>query len=161
MIGLEKIDYVINRTGASYEKVREALLESNGNVDEAIEYINRQKNSEEVQYEVIDEDISGEDSEETHDRDYFENVRLTIEEIVDSIKEIWRKGEATRLVIEKEGETILSLSLTISTIGLILAPIASIVGLSAGYLSSYDFKIIMENGEVVDIREYIKNKKSK
>lgn len=161
MIGLEKIDYVINRTGASYEKVREALLETNGNVDEAIEYINSKKNSEQVEYEVIDNEDFSEDSQKKHERDYFENVRLTIEEIVDSIKEIWRKGNASRLVVEKDGETVLSLSLTISTIGVILAPIASIIGLSAGYISSYDFKIIMENGEVIDIREYIKNKKSK
>ena len=40
MITLESIDYVINMTGASYDDVRVALLEADGNVDKAIKLIN-------------------------------------------------------------------------------------------------------------------------
>ena len=43
MINLEKIDYVINTTGAGYELVREALLNSDGDVDRAIGYIEAKK----------------------------------------------------------------------------------------------------------------------
>ena len=43
MINMTKIDYVINATGASYEIVRKALLDSDGDVDEAIKFINEGK----------------------------------------------------------------------------------------------------------------------
>lgn len=36
MITMEKIDYVISVTGASYGEVREALLTADGDVDKAI-----------------------------------------------------------------------------------------------------------------------------
>ena len=36
MITMEKIDYVISVTGASYGDVREALLSADGDVDKAI-----------------------------------------------------------------------------------------------------------------------------
>ena len=41
MINMTKIDYVINTTGASYDIVRKALLDSDGDVDEAIKHINK------------------------------------------------------------------------------------------------------------------------
>ena len=43
MINMTKIDYVINITGASYDIVRKALLDSDGDVDVAISYIREGK----------------------------------------------------------------------------------------------------------------------
>lgn len=161
MINMEKIDYVINQTGASYTIVREALLETDGDVDAAIEYI---KNKSIVRTEF--EEQAKEESEEKKEekfgsREYFEHVFQPIDDIIDAIKEIWNKGNARRLLIEKDNQTILSLSLTTSAIGLILGPIAAVIGFSTAYINDYDFKVIMENGEVIDIKEYIKEKSFK
>ncbi len=60
--------------------------------------------------------------------------------------------------MENKGETVLSLSLTTSAIGMLLALPASLLGLSAAYIYDYSFKIIMDNGEVIDVKEYLKDK---
>lgn len=158
MISMEKIDYVINITGASYDIVRKALLDSDGDVDVAIDLIKnkREDKSETIEAEVIfDEE---ENSKEKERKDYFEDFSETMEEIIDAIKEIWKKGNARRLLVEKGDETVLSLSLTTSAIGLALALPASLLGLSAAYIYDYSFKIIMEDGQVIDIKEYLKDK---
>lgn len=157
MISMEKIDYVINVTGASYEIVRKALLDSDGDVDVAIEMIkgNQKDSSDTVEAEVIIED---EEDKKKDSKDYFEEFTAYMEEIIDAVKEIWRKGNARRLLVEKDDETVLSLSLTTSAIGIALALPASLLGLSAAYIYDYSFKIIMEDGEVIDIKEYLKDK---
>jgi hypothetical protein len=154
---MEKIDYVINVTGASYEIVRKALLDSDGDVDVAIEMIkgNQKDSSDTVEAEVIIED---EEDKKKDSKDYFEEFTAYMEEIIDAVKEIWRKGNARRLLVEKDDETVLSLSLTTSAIGIALALPASLLGLSAAYVYDYSFKIIMEDGEVIDIKEYLKDK---
>lgn len=88
----------------------------------------------------------------------MDEVISYLDEIVDAIKEIWRKGNASRLLVEKDNETVLSLSLTTSAIGMILALPASLLGISAAYIYDYSFKIIMDNGELIDVKEYLKDK---
>lgn len=166
MINMTKIDYVINVTGATYEVVRKALLESDGDVDKAIEYIraNDFKEKENVDASKVYENEEEKNKEEERQKnsktgnEYFDEVVNSLDEIIDAIKEIWRKGNARRLLVEKDNETILSLSLATSAIGLVLALPASLLGLSAAYIYDYSFKIIMENGEVIDIKEYLKDK---
>ena len=161
MINMTKIDYVINTTGASYGIVRKALLDSDGDVDLAIEYINDGKYEEKENQNFFEEEDSKvfEDEEEKSSNEKKRRAgKEYVDEIVDAIKEIWRKGNARRLVVEKDNETVLSLSLTTSAIGMILALPASLLGISAAYVYDYSFKIIMESGEVIDIKEYLKDK---
>jgi hypothetical protein len=74
------------------------------------------------------------------------------------LKKFGERENARRLLVEKDDETVLSLSLTTSAIGIALALPASLLGLSAAYVYDYSFKIIMEDGEVIDIKEYLKDK---
>lgn len=162
MINMTKIDYVINTTGARYEIVRKALLDSDGDVDLAIEFIKKGRYKEKVEpskvFESEEEKASYENNENKSGREYIDGVIKYLDEIVDAIKEIWRKGNASRLLVEKGNETVLSLSLTTSAIGMILALPASLIGISAAYIYDYSFKIVMENGEVIDVKEYLKDK---
>lgn len=162
MINIEKVDYVINSTGASYELVREALLNADGDVDRAIGYIEAKKDKAndlksdekiEVEAEVIEENEAK--------KEFFGGVTETIDDIVAGIKEIWRQGNASRLIVERGNETVLSLSLTVSTIGVIIAPLASLLGLAVAYITDYNFKIIMADGKIIDVREYLSNKNKK
>ena len=162
MINMTKIDYVINITGASYDIVRKALLDSDGDVDVAISYIREGKYDVNVEpskvYENEEEKESDPKGERKTGRGYVDDVINYLDEILEAIKEIWRKGNASRLLVENKGETVLSLSLTTSAIGMILALPASLLGLSAAYVYDYSFKIIMDNGEVIDVKEYLKDK---
>lgn len=162
MINMTKIDYVINITGASYDIVRKALLDSDGDVDVAISYIREGKYDVNIDpskvYENEEEKESDPKGERKTGREYVDDVINYLDEILEAIKEIWRKGNASRLLVENKGETVLSLSLTTSAIGMLLALPASLVGLSAAYVYDYSFKIIMDNGEVIDVKEYLKDK---
>ena len=162
MINMTKIDYVIQITGASYDIVRKALLDSDGDVDVAISYIREGKYDVNIDpskvYENEEEKESDPKGERKTGRDYVDDVINYLDEILEAIKEIWRKGNASRLLVENKGETVLSLSLTTSAIGMLLALPASLLGLSAAYVYDYSFKIIMDNGEVIDVKEYLKDK---
>lgn len=162
MINMTKIDYVINITGASYDIVRKALLDSDGDVDVAISYIREGKYDGNIDpskiYENEEEKESDPKGERKTGREYVDDVINYLDEILEAIKEIWRKGNASRLLVENNGETVLSLSLTTSAIGMLLALPASLLGLSAAYVYDYSFKIIMDNGEVIDVKEYLKDK---
>ncbi|MBS6535001.1 DUF4342 domain-containing protein [Peptoniphilus harei] len=162
MINMTKIDYVINITGASYDIVRKALLDSDGDVDVAISYIREGKYDANIDpskvYENEEEKESDPKGERKTGREYVDDVINYLDEILEAIKEIWRKGNASRLLVENKGETVLSLSLTTSAIGMLLALPASLLGLSAAYVYDYSFKIIMDNGEVIDVKEYLKDK---
>ena len=162
MITMEKIDYVISVTGESYENVRKALLDANGDVDNAIEILRGhrqeiyQEEAYEDPYQEGYEEGSKQNSEKKNLGNHLENF---VEDIVDAIKEIWNKGNASKLIIENKGEVVLSLSLAVSAIGAVISPIAALIGVSAAVVSKYDFKIIMDDGEVIDLKEYIKSKK--
>ena len=162
MINMTKIDYVINITGASYDIVRKALLDSDGDVDVAISYIREGKYDVNIDpsrvYENEEEKESDPKGERKTGREYVDDVINYLDEILEAIKEIWRNGNASRLLVENKGETVLSLSLTTSAIGMLLALPASLLGLSAAYVYDYSFKIIMDNGEVIDVKEYLKDK---
>ncbi|MDQ0275332.1 hypothetical protein J2S72_001357 [Peptoniphilus koenoeneniae] len=158
MITLESIDYVINMTGASYDDVRVALLEADGNVDKAIKLINERGQGTKTKEEQKEEEKSGKSWREYTSKT-IGHVQQSLDEILDGIKDILKKGNARKLLIEKDGETVLSLSLTVSAIGFVINPIVAILGVGAALTSEYDFKIIMEDGSTIDVKEYIKNKK--
>ncbi|MEA4889180.1 MAG: DUF4342 domain-containing protein [Clostridiaceae bacterium] len=75
-------------------------------------------------------------------------------DIIDAIKEIWKRSNASRLDIEKDGKTVLSVSLAVGTIGFVLAPVAAIIGVGAALITEYTIKITLDNGTVIDVNEF-------
>lgn len=149
MINIEKVDYVMNATGKSYEEVREALLENDGNVDRAISYL---EGKEKAEGEKTGKGFN-------FNTDKIENLA---DEIVSSIKEIWNKGNASKLVVEdKNGEVVLNIPLTASAITIALNPLLMLFAIGGIVITTANFKIIMDDGKVIDIKEYIMANKSK
>ena len=149
MINIEKVDYVMNATGKSYEEVREALLENDGNVDRAISYL---EGKEKAEGEKTGKGFN-------FNTDKIENLA---DEIVSSIKEIWNKGNASKLVVEdKNGDVILNIPLTASAITIALNPLLMLFAIGGIVITTANFKIIMDDGKVIDIKEYIMANKSK
>ncbi|ERT64926.1 MULTISPECIES: DUF4342 domain-containing protein [Peptoniphilus] len=167
MITLEAIDYVINMTGAEFSDVRIALIDADGDVDRAIELIKERKQFRKFDKEHNDSEFESEAEEVFKDfqdkftksaSKTFGNLQGSVEDIIEAIKEIFRKGNARKLLIEKNGETVLQLSLTASIVAAIAAPIAAVLGLGVAYSNSYKFLIMMEDGTSIDVEEYIKSK---
>lgn len=82
-----------------------------------------------------------------------------VQDIIDAIKEIWKRGNASRLDIEKDGKTVLSISLVVGTIGLVLAPVAAFIGFGAAMITEYTIKITLDNGTVIDVNEFAVTRK--
>ncbi len=138
-ITLEKIDQVVDRTGSSYEKAKVALENAQGDVIEAIIAIEREEKEEFEEVAKISEKGS---------------------EIIEKLKEALKKGNVTKVILEKDGEVLLNLPVTVGAIGVILAPIAAIIGVSAAMITKYKIKIVKDDGEVVDVNDITEEKLS-
>ncbi len=86
--------------------------------------------------------------------DKDDNQTPQANDIIDAIKTIWKKGNASRLDIEKDNKTVLSISLTVGTIGLVLAPVAALIGIGAALITEYIIKITLDNGTVINVNEF-------
>ena len=114
MITLEKIDQVVERTGVSYSKAKNALENSNGDVIEAIIYLEQNSNS----------------------SSFSKNVNLKKDEVITTLKELIRKGNVTKIVVEKEGKNYLEVPVNLAVsagaisvyIGAILLPVIALIG---------------------------------
>lgn len=157
MITMEKIDYVISVTGADYNRVREALLSTDGDVDKAIQKIM----SEEKEYQQ--NFSSSSESSQENKRSRVDDINDTVnnfgEEVVEAVKEIWEKGNAIRLVVMDENDTVvLNVSMTLGAIWTVLAPLASLMGVGVGLIAKWEFYVYLDDGRAINIKDYIRNK---
>jgi len=129
-ISLEKVDIVKERTGASYKEAKEALEQNNGDVVESIIFI-----------------------EEKVGKTWMDTMSGAGNEIVEKLKDVIQKGNVARIMLKKDGETLLNVPVTAGAIGVILSPVVSLLGVSAAIATKTTIEIIKDNGEVVDINE--------
>ncbi|SHK53794.1 DUF4342 domain-containing protein [Tepidibacter formicigenes] len=128
-ITLEKIDEIMKRMNVSYEKAKEALTNANGDVVDALIYL------------------------EKKDIGIFKGINEKSNEIIEKLKEVLKKGNVTKVMVEKDGDVLLNLPVTVGAIGLVLGPVATIVGVSAAMVSKYKIKIVKDDGETLDLSE--------
>lgn len=128
-ITLEKIDNIRERTGISYKEAKEVLEKHNGDVLEALIDLEENKNN------------------------WGDNLSNKGEAIIESLKEVLRKGNVTKIVVKKDGDTILNLPVTAGAIGAILALPLTALGLTAALVSKCSIEITKEDGEVININE--------
>lgn len=128
-ITLEKIDQVLDRTGVTYEEAKEALVNSNGDVVDALIYLEKRNKSK------------------------FKGINEKGTEMIEKLKDVLRKGNITRVMVEKDGDIVLNLPVTVGAIGLVLGPVATIIGVSAAVVSKYKIKIVKDDGETIDLNE--------
>lgn len=127
---LKKIDEVVKRTNCSYENAKLALDKSNGDVLEAVIYIEQNKKC-------------CNDSE----------LKKTGEEILNEIKKIIDMGNVTKLTIKKNNEIILNIPITAGAVGVIVAPFLSLAGLTAAILTECKIEITKDSGEVIYVND--------
>lgn len=133
MVTLEKIDQVVERTGVSFEVARDALNACDGDVIEAI--INIEKNYGEA---------SGRG--------------FSMSDLIDTLKEYVRKGNVSKIIIENDGEVILNLPVTVGAIGIILAPVAAVLGAGAAAFMKIQVKIQDHEGNIININQITADK---
>lgn len=154
-ITIEMVDKVMERVpSASYKEIKEALVHSDGDILEAIIYL--EENSGAVKAKKKVEDFfekSKEDAEEVR-KNTEEKIGKDVEELKAQLKELFAKSNRVRVVVEKEGKTIMNIPFTVGVLGIAMMPLLTILGLSAAVLSKYRIKIQNEaDGETVDLGE--------
>ena len=144
-ITIEAIDQVMDRVpGVTYAEVKEALMKCDGDVVDAIILLqNNSTNEENIKSKKTFEDVFGKDSEQ----------------IKEEITELIRKSNVIRIVIEKNGKIIMNIPITAGVVGVVFAPILTLIGLSASVLAKYRIKIENEDeGTIVDLGEFSEEK---
>ena len=144
-ITIEAIDQVMDRVpGVTYAEVKEALIKCDGDVVDAIILLqNNSTNEENIKSKKTFEDVFGKDSEQ----------------IKEEITELIRKSNVIRIVIEKNGKIIMNIPITAGVVGVVFAPILTLIGLSESVLAKYRIKIENEDeGTIVDLGEFSEEK---
>ena len=140
-ITIEMVDQVLDRLPyATYKEAREALIKTDGNVLDAIIYI-----------ESGQKDMGFENKKESIRR-FGENISQESEKIRGQLGDLFKKSTVVRIIVEKEGKVMLNIPLTIGVLGVAAMPVLSLLGLSAAVLSKYSVLITDEaSGESVDM----------
>ena len=154
-ITIEMVDKVMERVpSASYKEVKEALIHSDGDILEAIIYL--EENSGAVKAKKKVEDFfekSKEDAEEVR-KNTEEKIGKDVEELKAQLKELFDKSNRVRVIVEKEDKVIMNIPFTVGVLGIAIMPLITILGLSAAVLSKYRIKIQNEaDGETIDLGE--------
>ena len=133
-ISLEKVDQVIERTGVSYGEAREALEICQGDVLEAIIYL--------------------ENLGETEDSKKEE----TVEELKVWIKELRNKGNVTRIKIKKEDQEIVDVpvnaGISAGIIAVVVPPLLAF-GVIAAVATKITIEITLTDGSVQVVNKYV------
>lgn len=127
-ITLEKIELVKDRTGVSYKEAKEALEAADGSVMDAIIAIE----------ETVDINKGGKTNEFVNDT-------------MDKVKEMVKKGNVSKIAVKKGGETIVNIPVNVGVVGALVAP----WGVIAAAIAAVGFKCTVEltttDGKAIDI----------
>lgn len=126
-ITLEKIELVKDRTGASYKEAKDALEQTDGNVVDAIIFIE----------DSIDEGTKPRDSKTSA--------------VIDSLKSLIKKGNVSKLVIKKDDDTVLNLPVNVGIIGTVVFPWAMVAATIIAFGTRCSIEIVKDDGEIINV----------
>lgn len=143
-ITLEQVDVVRERCNVSYAQAKEALEACNGDVLEAIIYIEQNQKKEN-------------ENSETKDNEYTFNA-ISMEELKNLIKGLIEKGNVTRIKIKKDHKEILDIpvnaGIAASVIAITIPPILAAVVIAA-IATQITIEVTKEDGSVEVINKYV------
>ncbi|MCH4887709.1 DUF4342 domain-containing protein [Acidaminobacter sp. JC074] len=131
-ITLEQVDQVRERTHVSYQKAKEALEKTDGDVLEAIILL---------------------DNEKPQMDKFTQNASDFGNEVIKTMKDILKQGNVNRIVVEKDDEKIMNIPVTVGALGAVFLTSATVVGLIASLATGCVIKIHKEDGEIINVNE--------
>lgn len=138
-ITLEKVDKVRERTNTTYAEAKYALEQCDGDVLEAIIYLENIK-------------ISEKEAQKEGKYESFEEFKAYIKEVV-------RKGNVTRIKIKKDERTVVDIPVNAGVAAGVIAimlPQLIAIGVVTAIVTKLTIEITRENGEVEIVNKYIK-----
>lgn len=139
-ISLEKVDLVVERTGVTYAKAKEALIASSGDVLDAIIYLENQ-------------------SEADNNKDSTSSINSeSVEEFKTWLKELINKGNVSRIKIKKDEKEIVDVpvnaGIAATVIALVLPPVLAVLVVAA-VATKITIEITKEDGTVEVVNKYV------
>lgn len=141
-ISLEQIDILRQRANVGYQEAKDALEKSNGDIVEALAYLEKE--------DKLKSDCTMGHHEHQHDHHKFFN----------KIREIIIKGNKIKLIISKNDKILLNIPVTAAVIiGVILLPVFAFVVIGAILLlvTGYRFKFEKADGEDISVNALFNN----
>lgn len=139
-ISLEKIDVIRDRTGVSYTEAKEALEACDGNVVDALVYIeNNGKNKNNIKEEMY----------------------TTKEEFVSWLKDIIKKGNVNRILIKKDDKVVVDIPVNAGVAASIIAlaiPSLAVIGVLTAVFTKITVEIVRSDGSVEVVNKIIKDR---
>lgn len=136
-ITLEKIDIIRERTGVTYTEAKEALEATQGNVVEALVYIEKNK------------------------QDEKDSTYTTKEEFTEWIKEVIRKGNVTRIKVKKDEKVLVDIPVNVGVIAgtalIVALPALLAVIFITAVVTKVTVEITREDGTVEVVNKIIEN----
>jgi hypothetical protein len=143
-VTLEKVDIIRERTGVSYETAKQVLEACEGDVLEALIYIEKNHG------------ISGNNNEFVDDE--ANKTTISIEELKAWFKQIIEKGNVTRIKIKKDDVELIDIpvnaGIAAGVVAIIIPPILA-AGVIAAIATQITIEITMEDGSVEVINKYV------
>ena len=127
-ITLEKIELVKDRTGVSYKEAKEALEAADGSVMDAIIAIE----------ETVDINKGGKTNEFVNDT-------------MDKVKEMVKKGNVSKIAVKKGDETIVNIPVNVGVVGALVSPWVVIAAAIAAVGVKCTVELTATDGKVIDI----------
>ena len=133
-ITLEMVEAVMNNTGATYQEAKTALLNNNGSVGAAIQSIYSAKAG------------NAREAENMNEESGFQKDKVTekVDEITEKLKKLVKEGNVNRIIMKRNGETLLSLPVNVGIIGGFLGITAAPWAVIAGAIAAYGFDCTFE-----------------
>ncbi|WP_017751289.1 DUF4342 domain-containing protein [Clostridium tyrobutyricum] len=135
-ITLEKIDIIRERTNVSYAEAKKALEIADGNVVDALIYIEEDQKKEE------------------------ENSYTTKDEFINWLKDLVKRGNVNRIKIKKDDRVILNIPVNAgiaATLTMLVWPPLIAIGILTAVITKVTVEIIKDDGSVEVVNKIIKN----
>lgn len=136
-VTLEKVDMVRERTGVSYEKAKQALEVSEGDVLEALIYIERTQDKS--------------NNNDAFEKDSENKTAISIEELKACIKQIIEKGNVIRIKIKKDDVELIDIpvnaGIAAGVVAIVIPPILA-AGVIAAIATKITIEVTKEDGSV-------------
>ena len=143
-VTLEKVDMILERTSVSYEKAKQALEACEGDVLEALIYL------EKIQ-DILDVENESSDNEENKNF-------ISIEELKAWFKQMIEKGNVARIKIKKDETELIDIpvnaGIAASVVAIIIPPILA-AGVIAAIATQITIEITKEDGSVEIINKQV------
>lgn len=73
-----------------------------------------------------------------------EKVRVSADKLFDTVRNLVHEGNVRKLIVRKDGKTIMEVPLTIAAVGVIAAPLLAAIGALAAIAGDYELEVERE-----------------